>query len=58
MYDMGFRDFRVRMREKNALVQVTDNQIAEAFTREEEIREALSDLYEQVNIDGSPRISK
>ncbi len=58
MYDMGFRDFRVRMRGKNALVQVTDDQITEAFTREDEIREALSHLYEQVNIDGSPRISK
>ena len=58
LYDMGFRDFRVRMRGKNALVQVTESQIADAFAREEEIREALSDLYEYVNIDGSPRISK
>lgn len=58
LYDMGFRDFRVRMRGKNALVQVTESQIADAFAREEEIREALSDLYEYVNIDGNPRISK
>ena len=35
-----------------------EGQIADAFAREEEIREALSDLYEYVNIDGSPRISK
>lgn len=58
LYDMGFRDFRVRMKGKNALVQVTESQIADAFAREEEIREALSDLYKYVNIDGSPRISK
>ena len=58
LHDMGFRDFRVRMRGRNALVQVAENQIAEAFSREEEIRTALSDMYDSVKIDGSPRISR
>lgn len=57
MHDMGFRDFRVRMRGENALIQLTESQLAEAFARETEIREALSDLYNEVKIDGSPRIS-
>jgi len=57
MHDMGFRDFRVRMRGENALIQLTESQLAEAFAREAEIREALSDLYNEVKIDGSPRIS-
>ena len=58
LYDMGFRDFRVRMRGRNALVQVTESQIKEVFAREREIRTALSDLYDKVNIDGSPRNSR
>lgn len=57
LHDMGFRDFRVRMRGGSALVQVTESQLAEAFAREEEIRELLSDLYDEINIDESPRIS-
>lgn len=58
MYGMGFRDFRVRMRGRNAFVQVTESQIAEAFAREEEIRTALSEMYDEINIDENPRISK
>ncbi|MBR3201103.1 MAG: ATP-dependent sacrificial sulfur transferase LarE [Mogibacterium sp.] len=58
MHDMGFRDFRVRMRGRNALVQVTESQIAEAFAREEEIRTALSEMYDEIKIDENPRISK
>lgn len=57
LYDMGFRDFRVRMRGKNALVQIEESQHAEALVRAEEIKEALSGLYDEVKIDGSPRIS-
>lgn len=57
LYDMGFRDFRVRMRGKNALVQIAESQHAEALIRAEEIKEALSGLYDEVKIDGSPRIS-
>ena len=57
LFDMGFRDFRVRMRGNNALCQFTSGQLAEAFRREGEIKGALSELYDEVNIDGSPRIS-
>ncbi|MBQ6440563.1 MAG: ATP-dependent sacrificial sulfur transferase LarE [Mogibacterium sp.] len=57
LHGMGFRDFRVRMRGKNALVQLTEKQLDEALAREKEISEALSDLYNEVKIDGSPRIS-
>ena len=58
LYDMGFSDIRVRMRGDKALVQVTESQHVEALARAEEIRSALSDLYDEVNIDGSPRISR
>lgn len=57
LHEMGFRDFRARMRGNNALLQFTESQLAEAFTREEEIAAALSDLYDEVKIDESPRIS-
>ena len=58
LYNMGFRDFRVRMRGNNALCQIVSGQLAEALIREEEIKKALSELYEEVNFDGSPRISR
>ena len=58
MMDMGFRDFRVRMRGKDALVQIAAHQHADALMHESEIRSALSDLYENVYIDENPRISR
>lgn len=58
LHGMGFRDFRVRMRGNNALVQIEESQHAEALAREGEIRKALSDMYDEVRIDGSPRISR
>lgn len=57
LYEMGFRDLRVRMRGRNALVQIAESQHAEAIAREEEIRTALSHLYNEVMIDGNPRVS-
>ena len=57
MHDMGFRDFRVRMRGDDALIQVAEDQHAEALSREDEIRSGLSGLYNEIKIDGSPRIS-
>ena len=57
LYNMGFRDLRVRMRGNNALVQIEKSQHSEALAREEEIRKALSELYDEVRIDESPRIS-
>ena len=55
LYNMGFRDFRVRMRGSDALVQVEKSQQAEAFAREKEIRSALSGLYGEVTIDRTAR---
>lgn len=55
--DMGFRDFRARMRGNNALIQIEESQHEKALEHEAEIKKALSELYEEVKIDGSPRIS-
>ena len=55
LYDMGFRDFRVRMRGSNALVQITERQHAVALEKEYEIRMALADLYDEVSIDNTAR---
>lgn len=55
---MGFRDFRVRMRGNDALVQIAEDQHTDAMMRESEIKSALNDLYENVDIDENPRISR
>ena len=54
---MGFRGFRVRMRGNKALVQIEESQHKEALARSEEIIKALAGMYDEVKIDGSPRIS-
>ncbi len=58
LYDMGYRDFRVRMRGNDALVQIEESMHAQAVEQEGEIRKALSELYDNVTVDGSPRISR
>lgn len=55
LYDMGFRDFRVRWRGHDALVQVKADQINEAFARGAEIKTALGKIYDMVRIDDEPR---
>lgn len=55
MHDMGFRDFRVRWRGHNALVQVKEEQLEEAFAREHEIRTALGRIYDDIEIDEKGR---
>ncbi len=55
---MGFRDFRIRMRGNDALVQIAEDQHTDAMMRESEIKSALNDLYENVDIDENPRISR
>ena len=55
LFDMGFRDFRVRMRGNDALVQIAADQHADAVRRSEEIRAAIGDLYGDVRIDPVPR---
>lgn len=55
MISMGFIGFRVRMRGKDALVQIAEDQYADALKRESEIKAALADLYGKVEIDEVPR---
>ena len=55
LFDMGFRDFRVRMRGNDALVQIAADQHADAVRRSEELRAAIGDLYGDVRIDPAPR---
>ena len=55
LYDMGFRDFRVRWRGNDALVQVKQDQLEEAFERADEIRTALGRIYDWIEIDENPR---
>lgn len=55
IHDMGFRDFRVRMRGNSALVQIERSQHAEAVSRRDEIVSALGGMYDAVTIDEVPR---
>ena len=55
MFEMGFRDFRVRMRGDSALVQIAKEQHKEALERADDIEEALSGLYSSAAIDPEPR---
>ncbi len=55
LFAMGFRDFRARMRGRDALIQIAADQHADAVKRGSEIRKALADLYDDVRIDPEPR---
>lgn len=55
IHDMGFNDFRVRMRGDSALVQIRGDQHARAKELEAKITDALGDLYNEVVIDEKPR---
>ena len=55
LHDMGFRDFRVRMRGSDALVQIRACQHEDALGRKAEIEKALGDLYNDVMIDEETR---
>ena len=55
LFDMGFRDFRVRMSGNDALVQIAADQHDDAVRRSEEIRAEIGDLYGDVRIDPAPR---
>ena len=55
LHEMGFRDFRVRMRGREALVQIAADQHADAAERIDEIKAAIGDLYDEVRLDGKPR---
>jgi len=55
LYEMGFRDFRIRLRDGDALIQVTENQHATAVSGYAQIAERLSGMYENVVIDDHTR---
>ena len=55
LFNIGFRDFRARMRGNDALIQIAADQHADAVKRGGEIRKALADLYDDVRIDPEPR---
>ena len=55
LFEMGFRDFRVRMRGGAALVQVTAAQYGEAVSRKTGIENAIGELYTSVTIDEHTR---
>ncbi len=53
--EMGFVDFRVRMRGDSALIQVTDPQYDKAVSEIETIREAIGYMYSSVRLDDKTR---
>ena len=55
LFDMGFRDFRVRMRGNNALIQVRSEQYNDALDRKNEIIEAIGPMYDDIVIDEKTR---
>lgn len=55
LFDMGFTDFRVRMRGSSALIQLKKGQREEALKRFDEIKNAIGDMYEEVRIDEHER---
>jgi uncharacterized protein len=55
LFDMGFSDFRVRLRDGNALLQVTSGQHDMALERKEEIDRLIGDMYGSVIIDEETR---
>ena len=52
---MGYRDFRVRMRGENALIQIPSDQHARAVSEYEKIKAKLSAMYGRVEIDETAR---
>lgn len=55
LHEMGFTDFRVRMRGDSALVQIREDQHARALDMSERIETAIGGLYDSVQIDEKPR---
>ena len=53
--ELGFRDFRVRVRQGLALVQVTPEQWSLAAARREDLLERLRPLFVSVALDLTPR---
>ncbi len=55
LYDMGFRDFRVRLRGEDALIQVTESQHDKAVSEKGLIDERLCGMYRETVIDDHTR---
>ena len=55
LHDMGFRDFRVRLRGEDALIQLTESQHARALSEQEFISERLKGMYRNIMIDDHTR---
>lgn len=54
--ELGFRDFRVRVRQGMALVQVTETQWPLAAARRDKIQKRLRPLFESTALDLAPRV--
>lgn len=55
LFDMGYRDLRVRLRDGGALVQLRKADLERALSEEKKIQAALGDMYDTVRIDREPR---
>ncbi len=55
LFTLGYSDFRVRTRGREALLQFPSNQLPGAFAEREKIVERLSALFDQVRIDPKGR---
>lgn len=51
LFDLGFTDFRVRMFENNAKIQLKENQLALFTYKRAEILEKLKNLYDNILLD-------
>lgn len=49
--DLGFRDFRLRLRNNGALLQVTEPQLPLALERRQELVQRLTPLFAEVSLD-------
>ena len=52
---LGYRDFRLRLRGRGALLQVTQAQYAQAAAQLEQLRELLADTFDTVALDAQIR---
>ena len=57
LFSLGFTDFRVRTSDGNALLQFTEDQLADAFGREAQIRTRLSRFFHEIRINPKGRIN-
>ncbi len=55
LFSLGFSDFRVRTAEGNALLQFVSEQLSDACSREDVIRERLSPFFHEIRIDPAGR---